>query len=92
MEANRVAAPFQYHALKIVVEQDARHPTPCIEGGGMAAQKALHPGVPKEAEKNPPRVAEHHDEGHQRSPRAADLKMAEVTTRADNAGGRRART
>ncbi len=79
MEANRVAAPFQYHTLKIVVQQNTGHPAPCLEGGGMAAQEALHPGIRKEAEKNPPRVAEHHDEGHQRSPRAADLKMAEVT-------------
>src|SRR5277367_6090058 len=63
MEANRVAAPFQYHTLKIVVQQNTGHPAPCLEGGGMAAQEALHPGIRKEAEKNPPRMTEHHDEG-----------------------------
>ena len=44
----------------------------------MAAQEVLHPGVQKEAQKNLPRMTEHHDEGHQRPPRAADLEMAKV--------------
>ena len=45
----------------------------------MAAQKTLHPRVQKEAEKNLPRMAEHHDEGHQRTPRATDLKVTEMS-------------
>ena len=44
----------------------------------MAAQEALHPGVQEEAQEDLPRVAQHHDERHQRTPRAADLEMAEV--------------
>ena len=78
MEADRVAAPFQHRTLEIVVEQNARHATPGGEGGDMAAQEVLHPGIEEEAQEDLPRVAEHHDEGHQRTPRAADLEMAEV--------------
>ena len=79
MEADRVAVPFRYRTIKIVVQQNTRHTTPRVEAGGMAAQKAFHPGIRKEAQKNLPRVAEHHDEGHQRTPDAAEFQMPEVT-------------
>ena len=45
----------------------------------MPAQKILHSGVEKEAQENLPRMAEHHDEGHQRAAGAANLKMAKVS-------------
>ena len=44
----------------------------------MPAQKVLHPGVEVEPEKNLPRVAEHHDERHQRTAGATDLQMAKM--------------
>src|SRR5260221_13680840 len=44
----------------------------------MTVQKILHPRVREEAQKNPPRVAEHHDERRQLAPRAADLQVAEM--------------
>ncbi len=44
----------------------------------MAAQEVLHPGVEEEAQKDLARVAEHHDERHQRTAGAADLQMAEM--------------
>ena len=78
MEADRVAAPFQHRALEIVVEQNARHAAPGGEGADMAAQEVLHPGVEEEAQEDLPRVAQHHDERHQRTAGAADLQMAEV--------------
>ena len=78
MEADRIAAPFQHRTLEIVVEQHARHATPGGEGADMAAQEALHPGIEEEAQEDLPRVAQHHDERHQRTPGPADLQVAEV--------------
>ncbi len=45
----------------------------------MNAQEILHPGVEKEAQKDLARVAEHHDERHQRTARTADLQVVEVS-------------
>jgi hypothetical protein len=44
----------------------------------MAPQEALHPRIQEEAQKNLPRVVQHHDAGHQQTPRAADLEVAEM--------------
>ena len=44
----------------------------------MAAQKVLHPGVEVKPEKNLARVAEHHDERHQRTAGTTDLQMAKM--------------
>ena|SRR6516162_2806218 len=79
MEADCVTLPFQHHALQIVVEQDTWITVPGAEGGDMATQKVLHPGIGEEAQENLARVAEHHDECHQRTPRAADLKMSKMS-------------
>ena len=78
MEADRVAAPLEHGALEIVVEQHAGDAAPGGEGGDMATQEVLHAGIQAEAQEDLPRVAQHHDERHQRTPRAADLQMAEV--------------
>ena len=79
MEADRIAAPFQHRTLEIVVQQDTRHAAPGGEGADMAAQEALHPRIQEEAQEDLPRVAQHHDERHQRTPGAADLEVAEMT-------------
>jgi hypothetical protein len=79
MKADRVAASFEYRTLKVVVQQNARYARLGGKGGDVAAQKTVHPRVRKEAEKNLPRVTEHHDERHQRALRAADLQMSEVS-------------
>ena len=78
MEADRIATPLQHGALEIVVEQDPRHPVPGRERADMAAQEALHAGVEEEAQKDLARVAQHHDERHQRTAGAADLQVAEM--------------
>ena len=78
MEADGIAAPFQHRTLQIVVEQHAWHAAPGGKGADMAAQKVLHPGVEVEPEKNLPRVAEHHDERHQRTAAATDLQVAKM--------------
>ena len=78
MEADRVAAPLQHRALEVVIEQDTRDAAPCAEGSDMAAQEVLHPGIREEAQEDLPRVAEHHDERHQRAARPADGEMAEM--------------
>ena len=44
----------------------------------MAAQEALHARIEEEAQEDLARVAQHHDEGHQRTARAADREMTEV--------------
>ena len=77
MEADRLATAFQHRALQIVVLQDTRNAIPRGKGGDVATQEVLH-GVREEAQKDLARVAEHHDERHQRTPRAPDLEMAEM--------------
>jgi hypothetical protein len=79
VEADRITMPLQHGAAQIVVQNDPRDPAPCGEGAEMAAQEVLHAGVEEEAQKDLPREAEHHDEGHQRTPRPADRHVAEVT-------------
>ena len=44
----------------------------------MATQEVFHAGIQAEAQEDLPRVAQHHDERHQRTPRAADLQVAEA--------------
>lgn len=78
MEADRVAASFQHGAFQIVVEQHARHAVPGGERTDVAAQEVLHPGIEIEAQKDLARVAEHHDERHQRTARTADLQRTEM--------------
>jgi len=78
MEADRVATPFQHRALEIVIKQNTRNAAPGGEGGDMATQEVFHAGIQAEAQEDLPRVAQHHDERHQRTSRAADLQMAEV--------------
>ena len=78
MEPDRIAAPFQHRTLEIVVQQHARHAAPGGEGADMAAQEALHPRIQEEAQEDLPRVAQHHDERHQRTPGPANLQVAEV--------------
>jgi hypothetical protein len=45
----------------------------------MAAQEVLQARIQEEAEENLARVAQHHDERHQRPARPADRQMAEVS-------------
>ena len=45
----------------------------------MAAQEVFHAGVEEEVLKDVPREAEHHDEGHQGTARAANHQMAKVS-------------
>jgi len=78
MEADRVAAPFQRRALEGVMQQGARNPAPRGKGSHVAAQEVLHPGVREEAQEDLARVAEHHDERHQRAAGPADGEVAEV--------------
>jgi hypothetical protein len=45
----------------------------------VSTQEVLHPRVEAEAQEDLPRVAQHHDERHQRTARPADLEMAEMS-------------
>ena len=78
VEADGIAHPLEHRALEVVVEGDPGTAVEGDEGLDMAAQEAVHPGVQEEAQEDHAAVAEHHDEGHQRAPGAADLQMAEV--------------
>ncbi len=78
MEADRFALAFEHGALEVVVQQ---HLGAAAEGGkrgGVPREEARHAGVEIKAQEDGARVAEHHDEGHQRAARAADLQMTEV--------------
>ncbi len=79
IEADRIAASFQNRTLEIIVEQDTRNTLPCFEAGDVAAQKVLHAGIEEEAQEDLTRVAQHHDERHQRTACPADFEMAEMT-------------
>ena len=79
MEADRIAASFQDRTFQIIVEQDTRYALPCFEGGDVSAQEVLHASVEEEAQKDLARVAQNHDERHQRAPCPANFEMSEVT-------------
>jgi hypothetical protein len=44
----------------------------------VTAQKVLHAGIEEEAQEDLARVAQHHDEGHQGTARAADHEMTKM--------------
>src|SRR5450755_1176441 len=78
MEADGVAVALQHSAFEIIIEDDLRDPGPCLKSLDMAAQKVLHAGIEEEAQEDLARIAQHHDEGHQRTACAADHEMTEV--------------
>jgi hypothetical protein len=45
----------------------------------VATQEVLHAGIEEEAQEDLTRVAQHHNERHQRAPCPADFEMTEVT-------------
>ena len=45
----------------------------------MAEQETVHLGIEAKAQEHASRVAQHHHEAHQRTPRAADLHMIEMS-------------
>ena len=79
MEADGVAAALQHHAFEIVVKKNTGNAAPCGKGADMAAQEVLHPCVGEKAQENLARVAEHHDERHQRAARPANIEMAKMS-------------
>jgi len=79
MKADGVALALQDGTLEVVVEQNAGDAVPGGERADMAAQEALKRGVEGETQEDLPRVAEHHDEGHQGPHRTADRVLAEVS-------------
>src|ERR1700730_6337541 len=79
MKADGVALAFQHCTLEIVVEQDAWQAVPACEGTDVAAQEVLDRCIEEETQKDLPRVAEHHDEGHQWPRCTADRVLAEVS-------------
>src|SRR5579864_4259750 len=78
MKADDVTLALQHSAFEIIVEDDLWDPRPCLEGRNMTAQKVLQAGIEEEAQEDVARIAQHHDEGHQRTAGAADHKMTEV--------------
>src|SRR6202163_2270724 len=76
MKADDVTLALQHSAFEIIVENDPWDPGPCFKGLDMAAQEVLHAGIEEEAQEDLARIAQHHDEGHQRTACAADREMA----------------
>ena len=78
MKADDVTLALQYGAFEIIVENDPWDPRPCFKGLDMAAQEGLHAGIEEKAQEDLARIAQHHDEGHQRTAGATNREMAEV--------------
>ena len=78
VEPDGLAHALEHGALQVVAQDDPRHPAPGGERQDVAAQEAVHAGVQAEVHEQVARVAEHHDEGHQRAPGPAHRVVAEV--------------
>jgi hypothetical protein len=70
--------PLEDGALQVVVEKDTRHTAEVGEGLHVPGHEERHRRARRESQEQPARVAEHHDEGPQRTLGAADLELAEV--------------
>ncbi len=78
METDGVVVTFQYRTFQIIVQQNPGDAAPGGKRGDVAAQKVLHAGIEEEAQEDLPRVAQHHDERHQRTACPTDHQMAEM--------------
>jgi hypothetical protein len=78
VESNRITMALEDGALEIVVEQNTRRAAELGECLDMAAHEERHGRAKIEAEKEPSRVAEHHDERPEGASGSADLQLAEV--------------
>ena len=78
VKADGIAATLKHGAFQIVVEHHPRQPAPSAEGALMAAQEIGHLRIEEEAQEDRPRVAQHHDKGHQGALCTADGEFAEV--------------
>jgi hypothetical protein len=78
MEPDRIAMAFEDGALQIVVEKNARHAAERFERIDVTTQEVRHGCARKEAQEEPARVAQHHDEGPERALGLTHLKLAEV--------------
>lgn len=93
VEADRLAMTLEHGAFEIVVQNGLWNPAPPLERLDMTGQKRLHPGIEEETQEDPPGLAEHDDEGHERPSCPADLHLAEVTpVRLGLFAGKRAQT
>ena len=79
VEPDRVAHALEHDALEVVVQKGPRQSAKCSECLDVTAQEAVHLGVEAKAQEHAPRVAQYGHEAHQRSPRAADLQVTEVS-------------
>ena len=78
VEADGITLTLQHGAFEIVVEQDPWTALPRDEGFDMSAQEAFQACIEEEAQEDPARVAQHHDEGHQRPAGVPNGEMTEV--------------
>ncbi|MGK3961558.1 hypothetical protein WMF38_51685 [Sorangium sp. So ce118] len=69
---------YDYVARHIIVEQHARNAAEVVECLDVPAHEEGHRRARKEAQEDPPRIPEHHDEGPERAKRPADSQLAEV--------------
>ena len=79
VEADGVVAAFQHGALEIIIQENPGDSGPGFKGLDMTGQERLHSRVQEEAQEDPARGTQDHDESHQRPSGAADLEMPEVT-------------
>ena len=79
IEADRIVDALEHCGLEVIVEDDPRHRSECVEGLDMTAQEVVHRRAEIEAQEDLPRVGQHHDERHQWAHRAADGDGAEMS-------------
>src|SRR5688572_20878286 len=78
IEANRVAVTLEHGTSEIVVQQDTRHAPELGERLDVTTHEEGHGRAEVEAKKEPPGVAEHHDERPEGAYRSTNLQLAEV--------------
>ena len=78
MEANRIARTFQHSAFEVVVQQHSGNGVKRSEGLDMAANEVVHRSPQIKAQEQPPRIRQHHHEGHQRTHGAPHGELTEV--------------
>ena len=80
MEADRVATSFEHHTLPDCRRVAREVPPKALNAARAWPRRKLSiSGIRKEAQKDLPRVAEHHNKRHQEPPRAANLETTEVS-------------
>ena len=79
VEVDDIALTFQHGAAQIVIEEDTGASIPGLKRRGVTTQEVLQAGAEEEPQEDLARIAQHHNEGHQRTAGTDNGHMAEVS-------------